>query len=139
LSTSFSHRHSQLIFATFWFTCYQRLGNNLVFQSFDFESTWLRIDRLNLWRHRQFITIFYQFLHIRIEIIHGSHMYILFLPRVGLMSTFCPSLTLGVKEYLIKDISRNASCALNQISTLLLYYIIRLDWTCIARVHWHNT
>ena len=26
----------------------------------------------NLWRHRQFITIFYQFLHIRIEIIHGS-------------------------------------------------------------------
>ena len=23
----------------------------------------------------------YQFLHIRIEIIHGSHMYILFLPR----------------------------------------------------------
>ena len=33
-------------------------------------------DRLNLWRHRQFIAIFYQFLHIRIEIIHGSHMYI---------------------------------------------------------------
>ena len=31
----------------------------------------------NLWRHRQFITIFYQFLHIRIKIIHGSHMYIL--------------------------------------------------------------
>jgi hypothetical protein len=41
-------------------------------------------DRLNLRRHRQFITLFYQFLHIRIEIIHGSHMYILFLPRVGL-------------------------------------------------------
>jgi hypothetical protein len=36
----------------------------------------------NLWRHRQFITIFYQFLHIRIEIIHGSHMYILFLLQV---------------------------------------------------------
>jgi hypothetical protein len=33
-------------------------------------------DRLNLWRHRQFITIFYQFLNIRIEIIHGSHMHI---------------------------------------------------------------
>jgi hypothetical protein len=32
----------------------------------------------NLWCHRQFITRFYQFLHIRIEIIHGSHMYILF-------------------------------------------------------------
>ena len=35
-------------------------------------------DRLNLWRHRQFIMIFYQFLHIRIEIIHGTHVYILF-------------------------------------------------------------
>ena len=44
----------------------------------------------NLWRHRQFITIFYQFLHIRIEIIHGSHMYILFLPRVGLYVSFLP-------------------------------------------------
>jgi hypothetical protein len=47
-------------------------------------------DRLNLWRHRQFISIFYQFLHIRIEIIHGSHMYILFLPRVGLYGSFLP-------------------------------------------------
>ena len=47
-------------------------------------------DRLNLWRHRQFITIFYQFLHIRIEIIHGSHMYILFLPRIGLYVSFLP-------------------------------------------------
>jgi hypothetical protein len=45
-------------------------------------------DRLNLWHHRQFITIFYQFLHIRIEIIHGSHMYILFLPQVGLFVSF---------------------------------------------------
>jgi hypothetical protein len=44
----------------------------------------------NLWRHRQFITIFYQSLHIRIEIIHGSHMYILFLPRVGLYVSFLP-------------------------------------------------
>jgi hypothetical protein len=44
----------------------------------------------NLWRHRQFITIFYQFLHIRIEIIHRSHMYILFLPRVGLYVSFLP-------------------------------------------------
>ena len=44
----------------------------------------------NLWRHRQFITIFYQFLHIKIEIIHGSHMYILFLPRVGLYVSFLP-------------------------------------------------
>jgi hypothetical protein len=42
----------------------------------------------NLWRHRQFITIFYQFLHIKIEIIHGSHMYTLFLPRVGLCVSF---------------------------------------------------
>jgi hypothetical protein len=45
-------------------------------------------DRLNLRRHRQFITIFYQFLHIRIEIIHGSHMYILFLLRVGIYVSF---------------------------------------------------
>jgi hypothetical protein len=44
----------------------------------------------NSWRHRQFITIFYQFLHIRIEIIHGSHMYILFLSRVGLYVSFLP-------------------------------------------------
>jgi hypothetical protein len=47
-------------------------------------------DRLNLWRHWQFITIFHQFLHIRIEIIHGSHVYILFLPRVGLFVSFLP-------------------------------------------------
>ena len=47
-------------------------------------------DRLNLWRHRQFIAIFYQFLHTRIEIIHRSHMYILFLPRVGLYVSFLP-------------------------------------------------
>jgi hypothetical protein len=40
--------------------------------------------------HRQFITIFYQFLHIRIEIIHGNHMYILFLPGVGLYVSFLP-------------------------------------------------
>ena len=44
----------------------------------------------SLWRHRQFIAIFYQFLHIRIEIIHGSHMYILFLQRVGLYVSFLP-------------------------------------------------
>jgi hypothetical protein len=44
----------------------------------------------DLWRHRQFISIFYQFLHIRIEIIHGSHMHMLFLPRVGLYVNFVP-------------------------------------------------
>ena len=44
----------------------------------------------NLWRHWQFITIFYQFLHIRIKIIYGSHMYILFLPWVGLYVSFLP-------------------------------------------------
>ena len=48
-------------------------------------------DQLNCWRHRQFIAIFYQFLHIRIEIIHGSHMYILFLPRVSLYVSFLTS------------------------------------------------
>jgi hypothetical protein len=47
-------------------------------------------DQLNLWRHRQFTTIFYQYLHIRIEIIHGSHMYILFLPRIRLYVSFLP-------------------------------------------------
>jgi hypothetical protein len=47
-------------------------------------------DRLHLWRHRQFIAIFYQFLHIRIEIIHGRHMYILFLPPIGLYVSFLP-------------------------------------------------
>jgi hypothetical protein len=31
---------------------------------------------------------FLPILHIRIEIIHGSHMYILFLPRVGLYVSF---------------------------------------------------
>jgi len=36
------------------------------------------------------VTIFYQFLHIKIEIIHGSHMYILFLPRVDLYVSFLP-------------------------------------------------
>jgi hypothetical protein len=54
-------------------------------------------DRFNLWRHRQFIAIFYQFLHIRIEIIHGSHMYILFLPRVGLYVSFLPLANARVK------------------------------------------
>jgi hypothetical protein len=51
----------------------------------------------NLWRHRQFIAIFYQFLHIRIEIIHGSHMYILFLLRVGLYVSFLPLANAGGK------------------------------------------
>jgi hypothetical protein len=57
-------------------------------------------DRLNLWRHRQFIAILYQFLHIRIEIIHESHK--LFLKQkksVYVHGTYliclnlCPSLT----------------------------------------------
>jgi hypothetical protein len=43
-------------------------------------------DRLKLWRHR----------HIRIEIIHGSHMYILFLPRVGLYVSFFIIISLNV-------------------------------------------
>ena len=50
----------------------------------------LILDRLNLKRHRQFITIFYQFLYIRIEIIHWSHIYVLFLPLVGLYVSFLP-------------------------------------------------
>jgi hypothetical protein len=67
------------------------------FESIPVVKIILIYDRLNLWRHRQFIAIFYQFLHIRIEIIHGSHMYILFLPRVAFMSAFYHSLTLEVK------------------------------------------
>jgi hypothetical protein len=55
----------------------------------------------NLWRHQQFITIFYQFLHIRIEIIHGSHMYILFLPRIGLYVSFLP-LAYALKMWTLK-------------------------------------
>ena len=61
-------------------------------------------DRLNLWRHRQFITIFYQFLHIRIEIIHGSHTYILFLPRVGLYVSFLPLVTAWGKTSWHRDL-----------------------------------
>ena len=69
--------------------CYHcRINSNMTFKPV--VKIILIYDRLNLWRHRQFITIFYQFLHIRIEIIHGSHMYILFLPRVGLYVSFLP-------------------------------------------------
>jgi hypothetical protein len=77
-----------------WKFAHLVLNNNSNMTSFKrFESKFvvniiLIYDRLNLWRHRQFITIFYQFLHITIEIIHGSHMYILFLPRVGLYVSF---------------------------------------------------
>ena len=61
-------------------------------------------DRLDIWRHRQFITIFYQFLHIRIEIIHGSHTYILFLPRVGLYVSFLPLVTAWGKTSWHRDL-----------------------------------
>jgi hypothetical protein len=36
------------------------------------------------------LLVIFQFLHIRIEIIHGSHMYILFLPQVGFYVSFLP-------------------------------------------------
>ena len=67
----------------------QIINSNMTF----FKRFWVQTCgknniNLNLWRHRQFIMIFYQFLHIRIEIIHGSHIYILFLPRVGLYVSF---------------------------------------------------
>jgi hypothetical protein len=71
--------------------CYMPNSNMTSFKRFESKAVVkiiLIYDRLNLWHHRQFITIFYQFLHIRIEIIHGSHMYILFLPRVGLYVSF---------------------------------------------------
>jgi hypothetical protein len=42
----------------------------------------------NVFRHGQIRYVVAAF--IRIEIIHGSHMYILFLPRVGLFVTFLP-------------------------------------------------
>jgi hypothetical protein len=71
--------------------CYMPNSNMTSFKRFESKAVVkiiLIYDRLNLWHHRQFVTIFYQFLHIRIEIIHGSHMYILFLPRVGLYVSF---------------------------------------------------
>jgi hypothetical protein len=73
-----------LLIENFNMTSFKRFESKLVVKII------LIYDRLNLWRHRQFITTFYQFLHIRIEIIHGSHMYILFLPRVGLYVSFLP-------------------------------------------------
>ena len=72
------------------FTFYSNMTSFKRFESKPAVKIILIYDRLNLWRHRQFIKIFYQFLHIRIEIIHGSHMYILFLPRVGLSVSFLP-------------------------------------------------
>ena len=71
-------------------TGYSNMTSFKRFESKPVVKIILIYDRLNLWRHRQFIMIFYQFLHIRIEIIHGSHMYILFLPRVGLYVSFLP-------------------------------------------------
>ena len=70
--------------------CYSNMTSFKRFESKPVVKIILIYDRLNLWCHWQFITIFYQFLHIRIEIIHGSHMYILFLPRVGLYVSFLP-------------------------------------------------
>jgi hypothetical protein len=73
-----------------WSKSYSNMTFFKRFESKPVVKIILIYDRLNLWRHRQFIAIFYQFLHIRIEIIHGSHMYILFLPRVGLYVSFLP-------------------------------------------------
>ena len=91
---------SFLLFGHFFIKCsnnkkeiYNDNSNMTSFKRFESKPVVeiiLIYDRLNLWRHRQFITIFYQFLHIRIEIIHGSHMYILFSPRVGLYVSFLP-------------------------------------------------
>jgi hypothetical protein len=73
-----------------WSKSYSNMTFFKRFESKPVVKIILIYDRLNLWRHRQFIAIFYKFLHIRIEIIHGSHMYILFLPRVGLYVSFLP-------------------------------------------------
>ena len=73
-----------------WLNIYSNMTSFKRFESKPVLKIILIYDRLNLWRHPQFITIFYPFLHIRIEIIHGSHMYILFLPRVGLYVSFVP-------------------------------------------------
>ena len=75
---------SNLIYLCYRLIIYFNMTSFKRFESKPVVKIILIYDRLNLWRHRQFITVFYQFLHIRIEIIHGSHMYILFLPRVGL-------------------------------------------------------
>ena len=73
-----------------WYIYNSNMTSFKCFESKPVVKIILIYDRLNLWRHRQFISIFYQFLHIRIEIIHGSHMYILFLLRVSLYVSFLP-------------------------------------------------
>jgi hypothetical protein len=81
--------------STYWFSVIEIIyySNMTSFKRFESKPVVKIIytyTHCNLWCHRQVITIFYQFLHIRIEIIHGSHMYILFLPRVSLYVSFLP-------------------------------------------------
>jgi hypothetical protein len=89
-------------------------------------------DRLNLWRHRQFITIFYQFLHIRIKIIHGSHMYILFLPRVGLYVSFLPLVNARGKTSWHKGLPVVKTIYTYGFHELFLKYTIVVWHTCIV-------
>ena len=91
LMPHFTHALTNVLFSSWMYTLNTNHSDMTSFKRFESKPVVkiiLIYDRLNLWRHRQFITIFYQFLHIRIEIIHGSHMYILFLPRVGLYVSF---------------------------------------------------
>jgi hypothetical protein len=60
------HSHSALIFRLRWM--YLILTSFKRFESKPVVKIIYIYTHCNLWRHRQFIAIFYQFLHIRIEI-----------------------------------------------------------------------
>jgi hypothetical protein len=95
-------------------------------------------DRFNLWHHREFITIFYQFLHIRIELIHGSHMYILFLPRVGLYVSFLPLANARGKTLWHKGLPVVKTIYTYGFHELFLNYIIRIFFS-LSVVRWANS
>ena len=84
----------------------------------------------NLWRYRQFITIFYQFLHNRIKIIHGSHMYILFLPRVDLYVSFLPFANARGKTSWHKG--------LPMVKTIYTLHMASMNYFLIIVVEVHN-
>jgi hypothetical protein len=99
-----------------WYSCKLLIchSNMTSFKRFEFKPVVKIIytyTHCNLWHHRQFIMKFYQFVHIRIEIIHGSHMYILFLPRVGLY------VTTGLNSKRLKDVILEC-----QMSNFQLYH-----------------
>ena len=84
----------------------------------------------NLWRYRQFIMIFYQFLHNRIKIIHGSHMYILFLPQVDLYVSFLPFANAWGKTSWHKG--------LPMVKTIYTLHMASMNYFLIIVVEVHN-